>query len=425
MKTIAMGGKTPPILFLLLIAFLSANFAFTQDIVLSNLYDILPDSYVKMTSIDSQAGKILDTKDTNIISSNAYFFDGDIYFSALGNIMINKFNSKNDIYENIDTQFQKIYPPIQHGLDSAYSSVYVSPWESILIERTYQQNEQKTNYKFYDLIKNATLAEYSVPQNLGGIKQMNEDASACLIAEPSGWIRIVERKENEFIEFPTNISTGLNYVHLSKDGKRIVYRRFLGKYSILSYMDRLTDGWSEPIDIPLKDKDGNDIIFRLGTEGAIYDIANNGKTILFNHFYGWAPPTLHEFDAFYSDPIYKPAIMYEENGVWSEPEFIDYERHQVDPKYDEGQGERFFISEDGNVIAVQNLVKVWGGNSYYYEIYVLLKSPEGKWTRQNINPEGTLVAPDIYLSKDGSKLFWLPTDLPGSVPSSVPNAMQY
>ena len=401
----------------LVIAFLSANFAFAEDIVFSRLYDILPDSYVKVTAIDSQSGKILDTRDTNLISSYGYFFDRYIDFGALGNIMINKFNSKNDIYENNDAQFREINPSIQHGLDPTYSSAYISPWESILIERTYKQNEQKANYTFHDLIKNTTLAEYSGPQYLGDIEQMNEDASIFLITETTGCIRIVERKDNEFTEFHSKIlSDTMNYIHLSKDGKRIVYRRFLDQYKyILAYVDRLTDGWSEPIDIPLKDKDGNDILFRVANEGEIYDIANNGKTILFNHFYKWAPPTLHEFGAIFSDPIYVPAIMYEENGVWSEPEFFE----------DEGAAIRLFLSEDGNVIAAQNLVKEVGGNTYFYEVHVFLKSAEGKWTRHTINPEGTLVAPDIYLSKDGSKLFWLPTDLPGSVPSSVPYALQY
>jgi len=182
------------------------------------------------------------------------------------------------------------------------------------------------------------------------------------------------------------INNAISCLLVSGNGGRIIFKSGFNYKYLLYYIDREPDGWSSPKTVPIRDRTGNDVIFNQDLQGMIHGITYDGKTIL------------------YYDKECKPALIHEDNGIWSEPEYIEFQEFNVFGGYKD----RYLMSRDGEIIAAQKMVEERGGVAPYLNVYLLTKSTDESWMIQKINPDGTLVVPDVYLTDDGSQLFWLP-----------------
>lgn len=153
------------------------------------------------------------------------------------------------------------------------------------------------------------------------------------------------------------------------------------------YNDKVNGQWLSSMEIEL----GKAVIGGVETSSYIYDIANDGKSIV-------APIG--------SGGI---AVIHEENGVWSEPDYIGYIPDFLD---------KVQISENGKVVAVQSYKYTSPNNDNYYDAYIFIKNSANQWAKHQINTEDQDVQPDIHLTEDGTQLIWIPADFGSSVPSA-------
>lgn len=155
-------------------------------------------------------------------------------------------------------------------------------------------------------------------------------------------------------------------------------------------IDKSDEGWSEPKSLTLYDQDLNELEY--GTFGII-DVAENGRTLLIN---------------IASGPL---AIYHEKDGAWGLPEYLDIEKQSP-------FSNSFSISEDGNVILFESF-RVEDGFYEYFDLFLYIKQENGEWKKQKLNPDGVDASRGAILTKDGSKVFWIPWQTLSSVEYDV------
>lgn len=153
------------------------------------------------------------------------------------------------------------------------------------------------------------------------------------------------------------------------------------------YMDKENGEWQPIKNIEL----GNAIVGGYDVNSYIYDIANDGKTIV--------------------APIGNKgvAVVNEIDGVWGEPDYIGY----IPDTQDKVQ-----ISENGKVVAVQAYKYTSVYNFFYYDAYIFIKNVDNQWIKHQVNAHDQDVNPDIHLTKDGTQLIWTAADFGSSIPSA-------
>ncbi len=191
-------------------------------------------------------------------------------------------------------------------------------------------------------------------------------------------IIVTDRQDRDFMSpIEIDVVDSVMKVILSSSGDRLYYGKTGTKY-----VDRVADGWTDPIPLKLP----GDLI-----SVVFYDAANDGKTLLVN---------IEERGL---------ALVHETENGWSEPEYLGYQLdHHPLSNY-----VRIQMSEDGSVVAVCSarlpVVDPRSEALDIYDLYVFLRREPGVWKKAQVNlPEYPPFKGDYLLSQNGRMLYWVP-----------------
>lgn len=161
----------------------------------------------------------------------------------------------------------------------------------------------------------------------------------------------------------------------SWNGDRFFYSVLDDQRNLLWFsIDSASDGWVSS-ETGLRGKDP-----------VIYDIADNGRLLLVTELDGGGEVNL--------------AVYRDLNHKWIREEILF--RYDVS----DGLGNHFRMSENGNVVAVQSFSHT-RGSYFLFNVFVFIKMRTNEWVRYKVNPPGVYALPNILLTDDGTKLFWL------------------
>ncbi len=335
---------------------------------------------LNLTAIDQQMRETINTEEKNIqsrfLSSSKTFAssNGDVLFSQ-GKLI----NMQNEQLNTIDLP--------QSNLDSFEFGATMSGNGNWLIYKTQEEFgniNTETVINYFNL--NTGKIEYQFTFQ-GSVESLNSNINATMTVFSSAkynnndFVLIRENRDLNLQEF-VDVG-GLRYY--SNFGNRVFgysYNSDKDDYEWV-HVNRKGSNWSNLQNIKLLNDNGNILQFH------IVDIANDGKTLLVNA----GTKGLHGL-----------AVVHEENGEWSVPQYIggESEQHAFDSH------ESYQISENGNVVAVQDIKRVEEEVNYFYDALLYFKTESGSWKKQQVNPPEVDVLPDILLTDDGTKLFWLP-----------------
>lgn len=341
---------------------------------------------LRSQSITPNQGRLNNNQLLNLRTSR--FSDSKSSISKDGKVIV----IDNQLIKNEGSQFKKVEIPLFE--DSILNPILSNNGEVYLLS-TFDNQTSQYRLHFFNTNNELVEKELSLPplRNL----HINHNASSLLYeisstTQLSYHVTEISQNTNEtsqVIEFTlTSNLTGPSIRFFSNLGDRIIITATLRDAREFRYfmIDKLETGWSEPIEWKVMDAEGNELDFD------IVDIANNGRTLLLTNA---------------NDGL---ALTHEIDGNWTPPKPIGYKSH----------GNRSLISENGKVIAVQEVKRNIPNEITFYDVFVFLQNPADQWIQRQVNDPQLEVFDGIMLSDDGTQLLWLPANT-----SSVPGAEEY
>ncbi len=362
-----------------------ANYSFAQNIELSPS----PSNVILLTSINPLHHTLSATNPTNLLSQYGYFNQEHVFIDYGKNVMV----VRNDLLRKDNNRFLNVEASFldEHSSEDMYLSAN-GKW---LIFVSYLESTNSMDVKFYNIERNVLTTHFQHPVPFRSGIQLNSDASIFVFTDHprngNQRLYVVERHAEIFKSTVVEKDdVNPSNLHLSSTGDRIIF--MTGNIAIGNkhfFVDRTKDGWTVPKEIQIDDSP-----LQIGGDG-IMDIANNGKTILFQN------------------EDQKPAVAYEDSGIWVVPQQINYTFQHEEGRY----SDRFQIAETGNVIAIQSLKDSrLDGFIEYFDAFIYFKTLSGSWVSRQVNPEEVNVLPDIHLTDDGTQLFWMSEGNKMSIP---------
>lgn len=349
--------------------------------------------FTQITPILKSAGKIGTPKQTNIktkwkADKSAINRDGSQF------VTLNKLIKK-------DNQTTKVIDLTRQN--SLMSSYQFNDANNELLYWNSFAGKNIINLNFYDLSQEKIINSF--PFNLPfivGKEDYKFSNNGLTVAITNGnYLYLYDKKENEYVATEYGRYGSIGYILISRTGNR-VFCFIPAKFDNgdFVYFEKTPNGWTKEMVVPGTDTlgviDPNDDLL-ISPEV----VATDGKTLI-------GQTNKHTI-----------AAIHEDNGQWSEPEFIADLSEYVYTE-DDGKGgliihtwgTGIIASDDGRVVAVKVIVNYIDQiYIYYYDIYVFIKDDSGKWSKHKINPDGVPTTQDILLSGDGSSLLWVP-DVP-------------
>jgi len=354
-----------------LIVFVSVSLSFSQPIQLN------PDGkgyLLNSTRIDTQTNEIISTKQNNIAAR--FFSSSKTCSSSDGQVLF----SHGKLIKMENGQPFTVELP-KSNLDSFEFSTVLSGDGNWLIYKTQEELgniNTETVINLFNVNTRTTEHQYTFQ---GSVEGLTPNFNTTIIVFSSA--KFNDRdfaliRDNEGLNLEEFSDVG-SLRFFSDLGHRIFgypFNQNLDKRQWI-YVDRMGTTWSQPIELEVFNNDGNKLEF------IIYDIANDGKTLLISH------------------ENFGLAVVHENEGEWGLPQPLGY---QPDPL----ARDEFQISENGEVVAVQSFKKVVADVNLFYDALLFFKTDTGTWKKQQVNSPDVDVLPDILLTDDGTKLFWLP-----------------
>ncbi len=378
------------------ISFLSliiSNFVIAQETLIigpeSSASNIMRRNPLLKTEINYEEQKLGSTLETNV-HIHPFLLHNNVYTNFDGSIIQTRstFIMTDDFFKLLSSPIDQKIHEKQIGLSSKGHLIYYTDHNV--------DNEQKTmnfldlasnNHSFvfgYDkndtkFVFNSDFSIFSFQDgdnyNIYGVERDGSNFDVHLIID-SEWFNSLNLGHH------TNIYSYLK-PNLSFLGDRLFFASYIEEKNISRHfvVDRTNAGWSEPKEIVLNNIEGNKLYFE------ILDMANNGRTLLIQD----------SNDA----NIY---VIKEKDESWGLPQDLKYvsQLASVGGLYD-----KFQISQNGKVIAIQSLKKIIGDVNLFYDAFVFIETPGGDWIKYQVNNPNLDIGGDILLSGDGTILYWI------------------
>ncbi|MDP8245925.1 MAG: hypothetical protein P9L94_17720 [Candidatus Hinthialibacter antarcticus] len=332
-----------------------------------------------ITPISAVSKIALPQQKINVVGTPGYLTS--FRASGDGNIIISngdgRFLDRSMTNARLDTSLNVSEPNLNVGY-------YVSNNGNWLIRILYNTELDQSEMQYIDFVTKQIMYTFELEGAFGETAFSSDANTFAHISKSSR--SLVTRKGSEF---QTDLvpNTKGNPI-ISSSGDRVFTEiEFEDESRRHALIERSADGWSEPSFFSLYDHDLNELEFK------IRDVANDGDTLLIRA------------------ESRGLAVVNGKNNEWGLPEFLDFQ-------WQLPFSNRYSISEDGNVVLIESL-REEDGIIDYIDLFLFIKQDDGEWKQQKVNPDGVDASPGAILTKDGSKVFWIPWQTMSSVEYDV------
>lgn len=320
--------------------------------------------------------------------------------------------SGNQIYTNLNmvdfTRSGKMATDIP-DLGSFNGSKILSDNQTIFGWNYIDENRKDFSVYFLNYLSNKILYSYPFDMNPDSPKFIRISANGVTIAVITGFnhIQVYSVSNNSLVkEKELSPHPVVSYdLMVSETGNRVFYK-FVGTgvrlEVFLTYLEKDENGWSDEIIVPtnnmvyISEDPHSDLKKHIIYNGMAVGIINDGKSILFRN-----GDTEELF------------FFHEEEGEWKRVELVGkYSVSFRDIAIREKWGAYDIpttCSDDGRVVALLQPKSYWPTIGVInYDVIVFIKDAKGNWSKHQANPSDVGVIPNILISGDGTKLFWIP-----------------
>jgi hypothetical protein len=343
-----------------------------QPIILTDAYV----DYTRITNIDKSMGKTGMKSKTSIKARWGSFND------VTNDLSLITSSGKSGKLVKLVNQGIKIIELPYSG--SGISDMRFSINNDLLMYWDYI-NDYDVNVKFYDLTDEKLFNSITLSTRpfIFSTGKISRNGTTIAAVATSAYLYLYQKQDEDYSKTEI-VHPSLYFLMLSEYGNRVYFRIRKNKKYCYVYVEKKAGGWSEEILIPNATFPvENDTDYWIEPAA----LANDGKTLVVQ--------TNND----------RLALVYEIDGHWSEPEYVGDSKRlnfTLEPE--------IVCSEDGRVIAVQQPKYVREDyGTVTYDVFVFIKNQFGEWSKHQINLSEVHVEPGIKLTRDGSKLLWVPS----------------